>query len=115
MKKISNKNKLVKRYLEHKSPKQFLKLIKGKTGVYILYKNNKVYYVGKSQRSVRGRIRNHATNKHKGKWNNFSFYQIKKKYYIRDIETLLLHIFTPPGNRDRGRFRSKYDLSRKSR
>jgi len=47
------------------------------------------------------------------KWDNFSFYQIGRKGYIKDIETLLLRVCNPSGNRVGGRFKRKYDLRKK--
>ncbi|MEK7846941.1 MAG: GIY-YIG nuclease family protein, partial [Nitrospinota bacterium] len=89
-KKKSDKSKLVKKYLEHKnweSYKEALGTNQRGTGMYILYNDNEVYYIGLSKRSLRGRLRKHATkDRHKGKWNNFSFYQIGRKKYIKDIE-----------------------------
>lgn len=75
-----------------------------KTGVYILYKGDLPYYVGKSERSIRGRIRKHRRDRHAGKWDNFSFYVVKKGY-SDDVEALLLAYYTPKGNRTGRKFK----------
>jgi hypothetical protein len=85
-------------------------------GVYVLYRKGEVYYVGLSRSSLRSRIRSHATrDRHKGKWDSFSFYQIGRVRLIKDIESLLLRIFRPPGNRVAGKFNKRHNLARKSK
>jgi hypothetical protein len=109
------KSKLVKKYLEHRDWKDYPKALgknKRGRGIYILYKGKEVYYIGLSKSSLRSRLRRHATrDRHKGNWDNFSFYQIGRTKYIKDIESLLLRVNNPPGNRVKGRFRKRYDLS----
>lgn len=117
MKRLSEKNKLVKRYLEHR-PKQEYQAALGRKrrgrGIYVLYRDQKIYYIGLSRSSLRSRLRAHATrDRHKGRWNNFSFYQIGRKKYIKDIESLMLRIICPPGNKVGGRFQKRYNLNNK--
>ena len=116
-KKKSEKSKLIKKYLEHRKWKDY-RLALGKKnrgqGIYVLYKRNKIYYIGLSKGNLKCRLRKHALiDKHKGNWNSFSFYQIGRGKYIKDIESLLLRICNPVGNRVSGRFEKRYDLSRK--
>ena len=73
----------------------------------------RIYYVGLSKRSMRKRLNKHLRDHHHGKWDRFSFYQIRRTKYIKDVETLLLRIIQPPGNDVLGRFRSKYNLGKK--
>jgi len=68
------------------------------SGVYILYKGKKLHYVGLTTNSLRSRILEHTRDRHKGKWNKFSWYQIPKKRYVKDVETLLLRTIGPKGN-----------------
>ena len=115
--KISDKSKLVKKYLEHKNWESYKEALGSKQrgrGIYILYDKEEVYYIGLSKKSLRSRLRQHATkDRHKGKWDNFSFYQISRQKYIKDIESLLLKVYRPKGNKVVGRFKKKYDLSKK--
>src|SRR3989338_4124118 len=119
--KISDISKLVKKHLEFVDCNFYREALGSKQrgkGIYILYKGDEVYYIGLSKRSLRGRIRKHATKYgHKGNWNKFSFYQIGKTNYIKDIESLieslLLRIFRQKGNRVAGRFKRKYNLAKK--
>ena len=119
MKKKTDKNKLVKKYHEHCHCNDY-SLALGKKdrgrGIYVLYKGNQIYYIGLSKSSLKSRLRRHATKDgRKGKWTDFSFYQIGRTKFIKDIETLLLRVCNPPGNKVRGSFKKKYDLSRKRR
>jgi hypothetical protein len=72
-------------------------IMRGYAGVYALYRKDKLYYVGLAT-NLYYRIRGHAKNKHKGKWDHFSIYRINRVRYLKDIETLLLRVANPPGN-----------------
>jgi hypothetical protein len=63
-------------------------------GIYILYDGLFPVYVGKAdQGSIRGRIRDHNKSKRmKNYWDNFSWYLLKDRKNIHEIETLLLRI-----------------------
>lgn len=114
MKRTTTRNKLVKKWAEHKSSKDFQKALGSKqygSGIYILYKGKSLYYIGKSNRSIRGRIKKHMKDHHQKKWDNFSFYQIRKVKYVGDIERLLLQCYRPAGNRQGGKFRSRLRVS----
>jgi len=79
-------------------------------GIYALYKDDRLVYVGKTGKSIRKRLKDHLRDKLKGKWNKFSFYQVKKTQYIKDIETLILRIGKPKLNIVKGTFRSKHRI-----
>ena len=117
VKKTSESGKLIKRYLERRKWKDYVFALGSKKrgrGIYVLYKGDKIYYIGLSKRSLRSRLRKHALeDRHKGKWNSFSFYQIGRTKYIKDIESLLLRICRPSGNSISGRFKKKNDLNRR--
>ena len=115
----SDKSRLVKKHLEladWKSYKEALGSKKKGHGIYVLYKGDEIYYVGLSKRSLRGRLKSHALrDRHKGKWDKFSFYQIGRTKYIKDIESLLLRVIKPKGNKVTGKFKRKYNLIRKTK
>jgi len=111
--KDDTRNKLVKKWAEHKPREKFQEALGRKQrgiGIYVLYKGKKPepVYIGKSISSIRGRIRTHNVDQLRGKWDNFSFYQILKKKYVGDVERLLLQYYKPKGNRLGGKFRSRY-------
>ena len=114
----STKGKLVKNKGKHEHIRleEFLadtKIVPGKkergAGVYALYNGTKLYYVGLSVSSIRRRLRSHSkvgSSKY-GYWDNFSFYQMpfkKRMKYIKDIETILIHVSNPPRSKQKGKF-----------
>src|SRR3989338_5321718 len=109
--KSSTRNKLIKKWTEHKEYNKFQEALGSNqqgSGIYVLYKGKIPYYIGKSSRSIRGRVRKHTTDHLHNKWDNFSFYQIRKTKYVGDIERLLLQYYKPEGNKQGGKFRSKH-------
>src|SRR5579863_10120053 len=95
--KTSDKNRLVKKFWENALAEAYAKAPGSKQrgrGIYVLYSKGKIYYIGLSKRSLRSRLRRHALrDRHKGKWDSFSFYRIGRTKYIKDVESLLLRIF----------------------
>ena len=64
-----------------------------KTGVYVLYRDEKPYYVGQAKGSLWRRIRNHALNsnaKYYNHWKYFSVFVIPDKHHISEIEGVLI-------------------------
>jgi hypothetical protein len=84
-------------------------------GIYALYNNHGLYYVGLTDYSLRGRIQKHTQDHHKGKWERFSWYHIPKLTLTKDIETILLSIIDPKGNRVKGKFKKKQRESQKKK
>ncbi len=116
-KRVTDRSRLVKKHLEFVDCNSYREALGSKQrgkGIYILYKGDNVYYIGLSKRSLRGRIRKHSTkDRHEGKWDKFSFYQIGKTKYIKDVESLLLRVFRPKGNLVAGRFKRRYNLAKR--
>lgn len=86
-------------------------MIKGHAGVYALYKNESLYYVGLAS-NLMGRVNHHLKDRHAGKWNRFSVYLTSKGEHIKPIESLLLRIINPKGNRVQGRLPGAVDLKK---
>lgn len=84
-------------------------LVRSQHGVYALYKNDRLYYVGLAV-NLRRRIKQHLKDKHAGRWNRFSLYLVRKVDHIKEIEALLLRIADPAGNRQGGRLRKATNL-----
>lgn len=66
-----------------------------KSGVYILYREDKPHYIGKGmgQKGVFARIKSHATkpdNKRFNFWTHFSAYIVDKKY-VDAVESILIN------------------------
>jgi hypothetical protein len=92
--------------------KEFRTLVHGHSGIYVLYKHNVPHYVGKAS-SLSWRIRHHQRDRLKGKWDAFSFYAVKKKGYIKHLESLLLRIVEPEGAKVSGRLPGAENLRKK--
>jgi len=107
--KKSGRGSLIKEVVEHLHFESFEFLeeaindmMKGKPGIYALYDNKKLYYVGLSI-NLKERVEKHTKDRHVNKWNNFSIYIINKTKFLKDIETILLRVINPPGNTVKGK------------
>jgi hypothetical protein len=87
-------------------------LIRGHAGVYALYKQERLYYVGLAS-NLMGRVNQHLGDRHKGKWDHFSVYLTTTTDHIRALEALVLRIVNPTGNRASGRLPAAQDLARR--
>jgi len=117
-KKNKMKSALVAEYLENISGdaladrQAFFKAsVHKRNGVYALYRRGKLYYVGLAI-NLQGRIKHHMKDRHAGLWDRFSMYLTKGDDHIRELESLLLRIVGPPGNRQIGRFAGAKNLGK---
>jgi hypothetical protein len=104
------KSQLVCQHLENISRRmleEYQKIIRdfvrGRNGVYALYRKGKLYYVGLAG-SLLGRLNMHLRDRHAGTWDRFSVYLTIGPAYMKEIESLLLRIANPPGNGVKGHF-----------
>ena len=88
--------------------KDIKKMLKGNSGLYVLYNKEKLYYVGMTSKDLFRRLSSHTKNKHKKNWNKFSVFIIKKSKDLKDIETITHSISEPPANVWKGRFKEHY-------
>jgi len=84
--------------------------MKGYAGIYGLYRKDHLYYVGLT-RNLFGRIKWHMKDRHAGKWDHFVIFRIKRVNYLKDIETLIIHLVKLPGNRARGKVPRDADIN----
>lgn len=75
-----------------------IKLVGDSPGVYALYDGAELYYVGKSI-DLKKRVRQHLKDRHKASWTHFSLYLVRNAEHISEIESLLVRISNPKGNR----------------
>jgi hypothetical protein len=87
------------------------RIMRGYAGIYALYTGVKLYYVGLT-RNLFGRIRRHLKDGHARRWDSFVIFRIKRVNYLKDIETLLMELVEPPGNRVRGKVPKDADINR---
>jgi hypothetical protein len=73
-------------------------LIGDSPGIYALYDGNDLYYVGKST-ELRKRVRQHLRDRHLASWTHFSLYLVRREEHIHEMESLLVRIANPKGNR----------------
>jgi hypothetical protein len=86
-------------------------LIKGKSGVYALYRNDSLYYVGLAKNLI-GRLKAHTRDRHQRKWTRFSVYLTIHDDHIKELESLMLRVVSPRGNRQSGKLIASKSLRR---
>ena len=86
-------------------------MIRGKSGIYALYRREKLYYVGLAS-NLMTRLNQHLSDRHKKKWDRFSVYLTRHDDHMKELESLLLRIVAPEGNKVSGKFRGSTDLRR---
>ncbi len=72
-------------------------------GVYALYRRDRLYYVGLAS-NLRIRLRHHLRDRHGQSWDQFSVYLTIGDSHIKELESLVLKIVDPPGNKQAGKF-----------
>lgn len=112
----TNKGQLVSQHLENISRKaledyqDILKeYVKGRHGVYALYRNSHLYYVGLAS-NLRNRLKTHLKDRHAQTWDSFSVYLTIKDSHLHELETLILKIASPKGNKQSGNFINAQNL-----
>jgi hypothetical protein len=84
--------------------------IRGRHGIYALYRKGKLQYVGLAS-NLRARLHRHLRDRHKDSWDHFSVYLTIDNRGIKELETLLLRIVSPSGNRIGGKFVRSQNLA----
>jgi len=86
-------------------------LMRGYSGLYVLYKRKRLYYIGLA-RDLFWRLHSHTRDKHKKNWDRFAIFRIARVGYLKDIESLLLRVANPPGNSVAGKFHRDADVTK---
>ncbi len=73
-------------------------LVGNSHGIYALYDDKELYYVGKST-DLKRRVKHHLRDRHYAGWTHFSLYLVRNAEHIHEIESLLIRIANPKGNR----------------
>ena len=81
-------------------------------GIYALYNENELYYVGKAT-DLKTRVKQHLKDRHYAQWTRFSLFLTKKSSYIRDIESVIIAISDPKGNRNKPKGSANNQLIKK--
>jgi hypothetical protein len=85
--------------------------VRRRQGVYALYRRKKLYYVGLA-RDLRSRLKQHLEDHHGQSWDRFSVYFTIGDQHLKELESLILRIVEPSGNKVRGKFNKSQDLRR---
>jgi len=96
----------IKRY-----PDIITEFVQRKNGVYALYKGEALYYVGLAK-NLRSRLRGHLRDRHADAWDHFNAYLTQGDEHLKELESLVLRIASPKGNRVAGKLMASKDLRR---
>jgi len=83
--------------------------IRGRHGIYALYKRDRLYYVGLAQNLI-SRLKQHLHDRHRGSWDRFSVYLTIGNEHMKELESLVLRIVRPTGNKQLGRLAGSQNL-----
>lgn len=83
-----------------------------KPGIYALYKRGRLYYVGLAK-DLRNRLKTHLKDRHAKAWDTFRLYLTIDNRHMKELESLLIRIARPEGNKQVGRFARASNLKRK--
>ena len=86
--------------------------IRGRQGVYALFRKGRLYYVGLAS-NLRGRLTQHIRDRHGKSWDRFSVYLTIGDTHLRELESLVLRIAKPTGNKQKGKFAKSENLRRR--
>lgn len=86
--------------------------VRGRQGVYALYRRDKLYYVGLAS-NLRMRLSHHLRNRHGDSWDRFSVYLTIGDSHLRELEALILRIVKPRGNTQKGKLTGSEDMKRR--
>src|SRR6266568_6304753 len=77
--------------------------VRNRHGVYALYRHGKLYYVGLAS-NLRTRLGHHLKDRHGQSWDRFSVYLTIGDSHLKEMESLILRITHPTGNKQIGKF-----------
>lgn len=113
-----SKGQLVCQHLEKISrkliedyPEVIREYVRGRHGIYALYRKNRLYYVGLAS-NLPFRLKHHLRDRHGETWDRFSIYLTISDAHLRELESLVLKISSPKGNVQAGKFIRSQDLRR---
>ena len=116
---MSKKNPLVSQHLENISREALEKYqdivrryVRNRQGVYALYRRNKLYYIGLAS-NLRSRLTHHLRDHHKDSWDRFSVYLTIGDSHLKELESLILRVIKPKGNKQKGKFLKSEDVRKR--
>ena len=116
---MSKKNPLVSQHLENifrealeKYQDIVRRYVRRRQGIYALYRRNKLYYIGLAS-NLRSRLAHHLRDHHKESWDRFSVYLTIGDSHLKELESLILRVVKPKGNKQKGKFLKSEDIRRR--
>src|SRR5262245_8280275 len=107
---MAKRAQLVSQHLENISHEALSKYqdvirsyVRGRQGIYALYRKNELYYVGLAK-NLRSRLRHHLRDRHRKLWDRFSVYLTIGDSHLKELESLILRTIKPPGHDQSGKF-----------
>jgi hypothetical protein len=86
--------------------------VRRRQGVYTLYRRNKLYYIGLAS-NLRSRLVHHLRDHHQDSWDRFSVYLTIGDSHLKELESLILRVVKPKGNKQKGKFLRSEDIRRR--
>ncbi|VVB57040.1 UvrABC system protein C [uncultured archaeon] len=81
-----------------------------KPGIYALYgENEELWYVGLAT-NLKTRLRQHQSDRHRGRWTKFRIFVVPNNR-LDAVETILIQIACPKGNRTKGNIRGAKNIT----
>ena len=116
---MSRRPKLVTQYLEAISrraledhPDLVREFVGRRTGIYALFRRGGLYYAGLAT-DLRRRLKHHLKDRHRDSWDAFSVYLTIGDKHLRELESSLIRVTRPPGNKQMGHFSGAENMRRK--
>ena len=116
---MSKRTSLVCQHLENISREALEKYqdiirqyVRRRQGVYALYRRGKLHYVGLAS-NLRSRLAHHLKDRHRDSWDRFSVYLTIGDSHLKELESLILRIVKPIGNKLKGKFQKSEDIRRR--
>lgn len=85
--------------------------VRGRHGVYALYRGKRLYYVGLAS-NLRSRLKTHLRDQHRNLWDRFSVYLTLGDDHLQELEAFILRIAKPAGNKQREKLPRSEDMWR---
>jgi len=115
----TNKGQLVSQHLEgisraalEKHQDIIKQYVRNRQGVYALYREEKLKYVGLAS-NLRSRLGRHLKDRHRNSWNRFSVYLTIGHTHLKEMESLLIRVAKPSENAQKGKFKKSEDLQKR--
>jgi len=116
---MSRRMPLVSQHLENISREALEKYqdivrryVRRRQGVYALYRRGRLHYVGLAS-NLRSRLAHHLRDRHQSSWDRFSVYLTIGDSHLKELESLVLRVVRPVGNRQKGKFAKSEDMRRR--